>query len=143
MHGIRRAGIAIAAVGLYGTLSYNIARRAGEVGIRMALGAQRRTVVWMVLRKVLFLAGGGLGFGIPIALGTSKLVGSLLYQVKSNDPGAVAAAVGMIVSAALVAGFIPAYRASRIDPMDAVRHEGHHHRAIYCGVGIIQLQFSA
>ena len=89
----------------------------------MALGAQRRTVVWMVLREVLLLAGGGLAFGIPIALGTSKLVGSHLYQVKPNDPGALAAAVGMIVSAALVAGFIPAYRASRIDPMDAVRHE--------------------
>jgi macrolide transport system ATP-binding/permease protein len=115
--------LAIAGVGLYGTLSYNIARRTGEVGIRMALGAQRRTVVWMVLREVLSLASGGLALGVPIAMATSKLVGSLLYQVKPNDPGALAAAVGMIVSAALVAGFIPAYRASHIDPMDAVRHE--------------------
>ena len=119
------AGLAliIACVGLYGTLSYNIARRTGEVGIRMALGAQRRTVVGMVLGEVLRLAAGGLAFGVPIALGTSKFVASLLYQVKPNDLGALAAAVGMVLSAALVAGYIPAYRASRIDPMVAVRHE--------------------
>jgi ABC-type antimicrobial peptide transport system permease subunit len=119
------AGLAllIACVGLYGTMSYNIARRTGEVGIRMALGAQRRTVVWMVLREVLVLAGGGLALGIPIALGTSRFVASLLYQVKPNDPGALAAAVGIILGAALVAGYLPAYRASRIDPMVAVRHE--------------------
>ena len=119
------AGLAllITCVGLYGTMSYNIARRTGEVGIRMALGAQRRTVVWMVLREVLVLAGGGLAFGIPIALGTSRFVASLLYQVKPNDSGALAAAVGIILGAALVAGYIPAYRASRIDPMVAVRHE--------------------
>jgi len=113
----------IACVGLYGTMSYNIARRTGEVGIRMALGAQRRTVVWMVLREVLVLAGGGLAFGIPSALGTSKFVASLLYQVKPNDPGVLAPAVGIILGASVVAGYIPAYRASRIDPMNAVRHE--------------------
>ena len=119
------AGLAliIACVGLYGTLSYNIARRTGEVGIRMALGAQRRTVVWMVLREVLVLAGEGLAFGIPIALGTSKLVASLLYQVKPNDPSTLAATGAIILGAALVAGYVPAFRASRIDPMAAVRHE--------------------
>jgi ABC-type antimicrobial peptide transport system permease subunit len=113
----------IACVGLYGTMSYNIARRTGEVGIRMALGAQRRTVVWMVLREVLVLAGGGLAFGISIALGTTRFVASLLYQVKPDDSGALAAAVGIILGAALVAGYLPAYRASRIDPMVAVRRE--------------------
>jgi macrolide transport system ATP-binding/permease protein len=119
------AGLAlvIACVGLYGTLSYNIARRTGEVGIRMALGAQRRTVVWMVLRDVLVLVSAGLAFGIPIALGTSKLVASLLYQVKPNDPGTLAGAGAIILGAALVAGYVPAFRASRIDPMAAVRHE--------------------
>ena len=121
--GFAALALAVACVGLYGTLSYNIARRTGEVGIRMALGAQRRTVVGMVLGEVLRLAVGGLAFGVPIALGTSKFVASLLYQVKPNDLGALAAAVGMILSAALVAGYIPAYRASRIDPMVAVRHE--------------------
>ena len=73
--------------------------------------------------EVLVLAGGGLAFGIPIALGTSRFFASLLYQVKPNDSGALAAAVGIILGAALVAGYIPAYRASRIDPMVAVRHE--------------------
>jgi ABC-type antimicrobial peptide transport system permease subunit len=121
--GFAALALAIACLGLYGTLSYNIARRAGEIGIRMALGAQRRTVVWMVLCEVLMLAAGGLALGVPIALGTSKFVASLLYQVKPNDPGALAAAVGIILSAALVAAYIPAYRASRIDPMNAVRHE--------------------
>ena len=121
--GFAALALAIAGVGLYGTLSYSIARRTGEVGIRMALGAQRRTVVWMVLREVLVLAGGALALGVPIALVTSKFVGSRLYQVKPNDPVALAAAVGMILGAALLAGYIPAYRASRIDPMDAVRHE--------------------
>jgi macrolide transport system ATP-binding/permease protein len=113
----------IACVGLYGTMSYNIARRTGEVGIRMALGAQRGTVVWMVLRDVLVLASAGLAFGIPSAVGTSKFVASLLYQVKPHDPSALAAGVGIILGASLVAGYIPAYRASRIDPVDAVRHE--------------------
>ena len=121
--GFAALALAIAGVGLYGTLSYNIARRTGEVGIRMALGAQRRTVVWVVLREVLVLTGAALALGVPVALGTSRFVGSRLYQVKPNDLGALAAAVGMILGAALVAGSIPAYRASRIDPMDAVRHE--------------------
>ena len=121
--GFALLALAIAGVGLYGTISYNLGRRTGEMGIRMALGAQRRAVVWMVLREVLLLAGGGLAFGMPIALGASKLVGSHLYQVKPNDPGTLAAAVAMILGAALVAGYVPAFRASRIDPMDAVRHE--------------------
>lgn len=113
----------IACVGLYGTLSYNIARRTGEMGIRMAFGAQRQTVLWMVLREVLILAAGGLALGLPIALGASKLVASRLYQVKPNDPGTLAAAVAIILIAALSAGFVPAFRASRIDPMVALRHE--------------------
>ena len=121
--GFAGLALAIAGVGLYGTLSYDIARRTGELGIRMALGAQRSAVVWMVLREVLVLAGGGLAVGLPIALATSRLVASRLYQVKPNDPGALAAAVGIILSAALVAAYLPAYRASRINPMDAVRHE--------------------
>jgi len=113
----------IACVGLYGTMSYNIARRTGELGIRMALGARQRTVVWMVLREVLVLAGGALALSIPFAIGTSKFVASLLYQMKPNDPGALLSALGIILGASLVTGYIPAYRASHIDPMEAVRHE--------------------
>jgi ABC-type antimicrobial peptide transport system permease subunit len=115
--------LAIACVGLYGTMSYTVARRTGEIGIRMALGAQRGTVVWMVLRDVLILAVMGLAIGLPAALGASKLLESLLFGVKPGDPRAIAASVAILLSAALVAGYLPARKASRIDPMTAVRHE--------------------
>jgi macrolide transport system ATP-binding/permease protein len=115
--------LAIACVGLYGTTSYAVARRTGEIGIRMALGAQRGTVVWMVLRDVLILAVLGLAISVPAALVASRLVESLLFGVKPGDPRAMAAAVAILLGAALVAGYLPARRASRIDPMTAVRHE--------------------
>jgi ABC-type antimicrobial peptide transport system permease subunit len=104
-------------------MSYSVARRTGEIGIRMALGAQRGTVVWMVLRDVVILAGVGLAISVPAALSASKLVESLLFGVKPNDPEAFAAAIAILVAAALLAAYVPARRASRIDPMLAVRHE--------------------
>jgi len=113
----------IACVGLYGTVSYTVARRTGEIGIRMALGAQRGAVVWMVLREVLVLAAVGLAISVPAALGTSKLVESFLFGVKPNDPGTLTLAVVILLSAALLAGYLPARKASRIDPMIALRHE--------------------
>ena len=115
--------LAIACVGLYGTMSYTVARRRGEIGIRMALGAQRGTVVWMVLRDVLILVVLGLAISLPAALAASRLLESLLFGVKPGDPRAIAAAVAILVSAALIAGYFPARKASRIDPMTAVRHE--------------------
>ncbi len=115
--------LAIASVGLYGTISYTVAHRTGEIGIRMALGAERGPVLWMVLRQVLVLAGLGLAISLPIALGTSKFVASFLYGMKPNDPAAIALAVVILVIAALLAGGIPARRASQIDPMTALRHE--------------------
>jgi ABC-type antimicrobial peptide transport system permease subunit len=115
--------LAIACVGLYGTLSYNVARRTNEIGIRMALGAERVGVIGMVLREVLAMVLLGLAIGVPVALATSKFVGSFLYGMKPNDPLALAAAVGAMLAAALVAGYAPAGRASRIDPMAALRHE--------------------
>jgi predicted lysophospholipase L1 biosynthesis ABC-type transport system permease subunit len=115
--------LAIACVGLYAATSYAVAQRTGEIGIRMALGAQRGTVVRMVLRDVLALAVLGLAIGLPAALGASKLLASLLFGVKPGDPRALAAAVAVLFSASLVAGYLPARRASRIDPMTAVRHE--------------------
>ncbi len=115
--------LVIACVGLYGTVSYNVARRTGEIGIRMALGARRGNVVWMVLRGVLVLAIVGLAISIPTALVTTKFVASFLYGMKPNDPAAMTVAVTILMSAALVAGFLPAQKASRIDPMVALRHE--------------------
>jgi macrolide transport system ATP-binding/permease protein len=113
----------IACVGLYGTMTYKVARRTGEIGIRMALGAQRGSVVWMVLREVFVLVVVGLAISLPTALGTSRLVASFLYGMKPNDPGALALAVLTLVAAALIAGWVPARKASRIDPMVALRHE--------------------
>jgi predicted permease len=113
----------IACVGLYGTMSYTVARRTGEIGVRMALGAQRGAVVWMVLRQVLVLAAVGLAIGVPTALGISRLVESFLFGVKPNSPAALVLAVAILLGAVLVAGYVPARRASRIDPMTAVRHE--------------------
>ncbi len=113
----------MACVGLYGTMSYNVARQAGEIGIRMALGAQRGAVVWMVLRRVLLLAAVGLAISVPAALVASRLVKSFLFETRPNDPGTLALAGVVLVSAAILAGYAPARRASRIDPLSALRQE--------------------
>lgn len=113
----------MACVGLYGTMSYNVARQVGEIGIRMALGAQRGAVVWMVLRRVLILAAVGLAISVPAALSASQLVKSFLFETQPNDPGTLALAGVVLVSAAILAGYAPARRASRIDPLAALRHE--------------------
>jgi len=113
----------IACVGLYGTVSYSVARQVGEIGIRMALGAQRGAVVWMVLRRVLLLAAVGLAISVPAALSASQLVKSFLFETQPNDPGTLALAGVVLLSAAILAGYAPARRASRIDPLAALRHE--------------------
>jgi macrolide transport system ATP-binding/permease protein len=104
-------------------MSYTVARRTGEIGIRMALGAPRSVVVWIVLREILVLAAVAIAISVPLALGTSRFVESLLFGMKPNDPLALTLAVVILLSAALLAGYVPARRASRIDPMNALRHE--------------------
>ena len=113
----------IASVGLYGVMSYFVARRTGEIGIRMALGATRPGVVTMVLRGALWQVLIGLALGIPAALYAGHLMKSLLYGVGSYDPLALAGAVLVLALCAMVAGFIPARRAATIDPMKALRVE--------------------
>ncbi len=113
----------IACVGLYGTVSYSVAQQVGEIGIRMALGAQRGAVVWMVLHRVLLLAAVGLAISVPAALSASQLVKSFLFETQPNDPGTLALAGVVLLSAAILAGYAPARRASRIDPLAALRHE--------------------
>jgi predicted permease len=113
----------IACVGLYGAMAYTVARRTGEIGIRMALGAARPKIIWMVLREVLALTAAGLLIGYAAARFTTHFVESLLYGMKANDPLAVAAALGILLAAAVAAGFAPAWRASRIDPAVALRNE--------------------
>src|SRR5919198_40965 len=94
--------LTIACVGLYGTMSYGVARRTSEIGIRMALGARRATVVWMVLREVVTLAAIGFAISVPAALAASKLVKSFLFGMKGNDPQAIAAAVLTMSAATLL-----------------------------------------
>ena len=115
--------LAIACVGLYGTMSYNVARRTGEIGIRMALGAQRGRVLRMVLREVMVLAAAGTAIGVPAALAASKLVESFLFGIKPNDSLALMGSMAALVSAATLAGYLPARRAARVDPMIALRHD--------------------
>ncbi len=112
-----------ACLGLYGTMSYSVARQVGEIGIRMALGARRGAVVWMVLRRVLLLAAVGLAISVPVAVGAFRLIKSLLFQTQPNDPGTLAVAGAILLAAAMLAGYAPARRASRIDPLVALRHE--------------------
>ena len=113
----------IACIGLYGTMTYAVARRTSEIGIRMALGAHRGAVVWMVLREALVLAAVGLAIGLPSALGASRLVESFLFEVKPNSPAVLTTAVGILLGTVLLAAYVPARKASRIDPLIAVRHE--------------------
>jgi macrolide transport system ATP-binding/permease protein len=113
----------MACVGLYGTMSYNVTREVGEIGIRMALGAQRGAVVWMVLRRVLLLAAVGLAISVPAALAASQLVKSFLFGTQPNDPGTLAVAGVVLLVAVILAGYAPARRASRIDPLVALRQD--------------------
>jgi macrolide transport system ATP-binding/permease protein len=121
--GFALLALAIACVGLYGTVSYNVARRTAEIGIHMALGAQRGSLIRMILRKVVILTVLGLAVGVPSALAASKLLRTFLFGMQPNDPLSIAGATAILLSAALLASFTPAYRASRIDPMVALRHE--------------------
>ena len=113
----------LACVGLYGVTAYSVARRTGEIGIRMALGANRSNVVGMVLRGVLAQLGLGLVAGLPVALAGGRLLSSQLYGVKSHDPLIVASAVIVLAASALLAGLVPARRAASIEPMRALRTE--------------------
>ncbi len=115
--------LAIACVGLYGAMAYEVSRRTNEIGIRMALGAERGRIVWMVLREVLALAAGGLAVGYLCAWFTLPVLKSFVFGMKPTDPATTLSAVGILIAALLLAGYIPARRASRVDPVTALRHE--------------------
>jgi len=113
----------LACVGLYGVMSYGVARRTNEIGIRMALGAQNRSVLWLVLREALLLVGMGLVVGVLTSLALTKTAESLLYELKPNDPLTIIGATLLLAAVALMAGYLPARRAARVDPMVALRDE--------------------
>ncbi|HEY7895012.1 MAG TPA: ABC transporter permease [Gemmatimonadaceae bacterium] len=113
--------LVLAAIGLYGLMSYLVGQRTRELGLRMALGAQRRDVLAIVLRRALGLTLGGLAIGLVGALASARLLTHLLYQVGADDPASLVGVIVVLVTTALVAAWIPAHRASRVDPMVALR----------------------
>jgi ABC-type antimicrobial peptide transport system permease subunit len=115
--------LVLAAVGLYGVTAYTVARRTSEIGIRMALGAERRSVMAMVMRGAMMQTLLGLAIGIPVALVCVRFVKTQLYEISNADASVMAGAILTLAAAACVAGMIPARRAASIDPMQALRTE--------------------
>jgi predicted permease len=113
----------LAMIGLYGVISYIVAMRKNEIGIRMALGASPGSVVGIIVRQTLTLLGVGVGAGLVLAMAAAKGANSLLYGLQGNDPLTLLTAAGFLTAVALAASYIPAYRASRVDPMNALRYE--------------------
>jgi predicted permease len=121
--GLGLLALVLAAVGIYGIMAYGVARRTSEIGVRMALGAQGRQVLAMVLRETALLAGVGVAIGIAAAAGLSRFIRGMLYGLQPSDPLTFACAVVLLFAIALLAGWRPARKASRLDPMVALRHE--------------------
>ena len=113
----------LAAVGLYGVMAYMVVRRTREIGIRMALGAGRREVLRLVMKEVVMLAAAGIGIAVLASLGMGRLIQSQLLDVSARDPWVMAAATLVLGAVALLAGFLPALRATRVDPLTALRYE--------------------
>lgn len=115
--------VLVASIGLFGLMSYNVTRRTGEIGIRLALGAQQRSVLHMVMRESLLLAAIGVGIGMALAFGAGRFVESLLFGLTPLDVATSVAAVLLMLTVSAIAGYLPARRAARLDPMMALRHD--------------------
>lgn len=113
----------LASIGLYGVMAYGVLRRSREIGIRISLGAPRASVQWMVLRECLVMVALGVTIGAPLSYWLSKLVAGQLFGVSPGDPVTLAAATAVLLGAAALAGYLPAWRASRVDPLVALRYE--------------------
>jgi predicted permease len=116
-------GVLLVAIGLYGAIAYSVERRTREIGVRVALGAPRSAVVWMVMRQCCWMVLAGLAGGLPLALWLARLVKSLLFGVPPADPLTMAGAILLLTAAAAVAAYVPARRAAQVDPMVALRWE--------------------
>jgi len=119
------AGLALllASIGLYGLMSYGVTRRTREIGVRVALGAQQRSIRWMILRETLTLTLFGIGIGIPSGLAASRLIASMLFGLSPSDLSTIVTACLLLLVVAFVAGYLPARKASSIDPILALRTE--------------------
>ncbi len=115
--------LSLACIGLYGVMSYNVVRRANEIGVRMALGAERNAVLWLVLRETLLLLAVGIAVGIPATLAATRFVQSQLFGVRAFEPIVIGVATAAIVFVTAIAGYLPARRATEVDPVVALRYE--------------------
>ncbi|MFL6538185.1 MAG: FtsX-like permease family protein, partial [Chthoniobacterales bacterium] len=115
--------LVLAVVGVYGVKAYSVARRTREIGIRMAVGAAPNAVQWMIMREGLFMLAGGIAIGLLLAIATGKLLSGMLYQVGALDPLAFSTAPLVLAAATLLATWLPARRATRINPITALRTE--------------------
>jgi ABC-type antimicrobial peptide transport system permease subunit len=113
----------LASIGLYGTMSYSVARRTNEIGIRMALGASGTGVVRLVLRDAVIMIAAGMAVGVPAATAGGRYIRSQLFGLRPADPLTLALACLALATVALLAGYLPARRASRVHPMEALRYE--------------------
>jgi ABC-type antimicrobial peptide transport system permease subunit len=116
-------GLALSCIGLYGIMAYNVARRTGEIGIRKALGARSWDVAKPILREALTLAAIGVAIGLPVALALVRVIRFVFYGIEPHDPLTIIGTVVIIVTVAVLAAWIPARRAARVDPMVALRYE--------------------
>ena len=115
--------LALASIGIYGTLAYAVVGRTTEIGIRMAIGAQRNNVIWLVLHDSAILMLVCIVIGLPLALSSARWIKSFLYGVPALDPLSIAAAILLILALASLASYLPARRAAQIEPMRALRQE--------------------
>ena len=115
--------LTLSCIGLYGLMAYNVARRTSEMGIRLALGARPQDVAWPILREALMLASLGIAIGLPVALALSRLIRSTFFGIKPYDPATIIGSIILLLSVAVLSAWIPARRAAKIDPMEALRYE--------------------
>jgi len=113
----------LTSIGIYGVVAYQVARRTNEIGVRIALGAQRGSILWMVMRETLLLISAGGAMGLLAAVAGGRLIRSMLFALGPSDPVTVTVAGGIIVAAGVLAAFLPARRATKVDPMVALRYE--------------------
>jgi ABC-type antimicrobial peptide transport system permease subunit len=113
----------LACVGLYGVMAHGVVRRTKEIGIRMALGAERRGIVWMVMRETILLVLAGIAIGLPAAMGAARLISTQLFGLGPADPFSLIVSALVLVGVASIAGFLPAMKASKVNPLTALRYE--------------------